>query len=305
MLSEDPDAHRAAETEMRAAMFAEARRRMEVMEGEGESPEDNVVTQLVEQCAEEVRLIVLAAEERWKRSAEDKASGEGAEESAQLDFEERERLWAEEQAFRRASWEQSEKDEASKREAERKQRLNDREAESLQREERAARTHRLRHDIYDKLHREKFERSEAASPKSFNFDIPDSPKGRSRFSSAPNTPTFEERYGKAGGSKFSDFEFTWDENQSADGAFSTMWEHLEDVSEIQPEDIPTPSEKTLRRMKLLPADQKRKLFKEMSKKCHPDKLLQRHGARMDSEQRAAIELKATEAFQALSGALTD
>ena len=179
MLNDDEEAHKAAEAEMRAAMFAEARRRMEVLEQSGEILEDNVIKHLVEQCAEDVRRIVSAAEEKWKRRVDEKVECDG--EKARLDFEERERRWAEEEALRRASWEESDKREAQRREAERKHRLHEREADVLKREERAARTHKLRHDIYDRLHRQKYEK-ETSSPKSFSFEIPESPKSRSRFS---------------------------------------------------------------------------------------------------------------------------
>jgi len=83
-----------------------------------------------------------------------------------------------------------------------------------------------------------------------------------------------------------------------------QWEHLERVQEIKLQDMPYPSSTTLRHMQLLPSDKKRKLFKQMCMRWHPDKLTQRHGNRMNPVEKKAITNRSKEAFQALSNALT-
>jgi len=88
------------------------------------------------------------------------------------------------------------------------------------------------------------------------------------------------------------------------GMLEQQWKHAEEQSVIRVEHIPQISQRHLYHMRALPGDQKRRLFKKMVVRFHPDKYMQKFGSRLVEKEKNTVLSHVKEIFQALSDALS-
>jgi len=82
------------------------------------------------------------------------------------------------------------------------------------------------------------------------------------------------------------------------------WHHLDLLKVIRVLDIPFPRSATLQRLRRLPPEQKRSVYKQFALRWHPDKLTQRYRGKIPDADSEAIMERVTHAFQVMSEALT-